>query len=232
MPKYSDELDLRLELPIIIVVDTSSSMAGPHMVQLNYALQELNRELESLADEKEVRLSIRLIEFNTTARWVIGNTNNSVEHLDVYFSEASGLTNTGEALRLARSVMYRRYLQLARVLKPIVFLFTDGESIGPRETSDAINELKSAFGRRDIILRIAFEIGNEWIPELEVFASQGEDEPLIFKVDDLGHIQDVDMFRSILFQWITFGYPDVVPYDDAFFPDDIECDDNEGDWIE
>jgi len=39
-------------------------------------------------------------------------------------------------------------------------------------------------------LRVALEIGDEWIPELEAFASQSD---LIFKVDDLGHIKGANL---------------------------------------
>lgn len=228
MPEYLEGFEIpKVQLPIVFVVDTSGSMAGLRLVQLNSALQELSYMLKSLADQIEVQLSIRLIEFNTTARWVIGNTENSVEHLEVHFSEASGLTNTGEALRLARSVMNHRCF-IRRSLKPVLFLITDGQSIDPQDTFEAIDELKRAFGCNDKILRIAFEIGDEWIPELEIFASQVDDNPLIFKVDDLGHISDMDMLRKVLgFHCNPYAYDHVSPYDDPVpsFSDDSEWDD-------
>ena len=113
MPENLCEVGIsRNEWPIVFVVDTSGSMVGQRLSQLNIALQELNSMLESLAYQNEVQLSIRLIEFNTTARRLVGDLEADVEHLDVYFSEAVGLTNTAEALRLTRGVMTYRYLGL------------------------------------------------------------------------------------------------------------------------
>lgn len=160
----------KIHWTITLVVDTSSSMAGQRLVQLNSALHELSNIPESLAYQGDIQLSIRLIEFNTTARWVLGDAEKCEDHLDVYFSEASGLTNTGEALRLARSAMNRTCMS-ERFLKPILFLVTDGMSIDSQNTFDAIDELKCAFGSHDILLRVALRIGDEWIPELEAFAS-------------------------------------------------------------
>lgn len=104
MPNFIDAFqpisDYRRNWPIIFVVDTSGSMAGVRLAQLNAALQELNFMLETLANQNEVRLSIRLIEFNTTAYWRVGNLESDAEHLDIHFSDATGMTNTAEALRL------------------------------------------------------------------------------------------------------------------------------------
>lgn len=129
MPENLCEVGIsRNEWPIVFVVDTSGSMVGQRLSQLNIALQELNSMLESLAYQNEVQLSIRLIEFNTTARRLVGDLEADVEHLDVYFSEAVGLTNTAEALRLTRGVMTYRYLG-PHSLKPVVILITDGCSV-------------------------------------------------------------------------------------------------------
>ena len=108
MPNFYEMFETpKIHWPITFVVDTSGSMAGQRLIQLNSALQELSNILESLAYQGDIQLSIRLIEFNTTARWVLGDAEKCEDHLDVHFSEASGLTNTGEALRLARSAMNR-----------------------------------------------------------------------------------------------------------------------------
>lgn len=234
MPDFEDEFQFRrYDWPIIFVVDTSGSMAGLRLTQLNAALQELNFMLETLADQNEVRLSIRLIEFNTTARWRVGNLESGVEHLDVYFSEATGMTNTAEALRLASGVMTRRYIMLPS-LKPIIILITDGYSVDPQETIEAIDELKTcALGHRDKILRVAFTIGEEQIPELETYASQVDDKSLVFQVDDLGHIQETDLLRNIITSFcFSYAHDRVSPYDDdepIIIPDDPDWED---DWEE
>ena len=216
MPDFYEMFETpKMHWPITFVVDTSGSMAGQRLSQLNTSLQEINALLESLAHQNEVQLSIRLIEFNTTARWLVGNLEFGVDHLDVYFSEATGITNTAEALRLARAVMTPRYI-MARSLKPIVILITDGCSINQQETIEAIDELKTCpWGRRNKILRVAYRIGDESIPELEMFASSANDGSLVFKVDDLGHIQEADLLKSVITSFcFSYVHDRVSPYDD------------------
>ena len=74
MPNFYEMFETpKIHWPITFVVDTSGSMAGQRLVQLNSALHELSNILESLAYQGDIQLSIRLIEFNTTARWVLGD---------------------------------------------------------------------------------------------------------------------------------------------------------------
>lgn len=232
MPDFVNEFKIiRLNWPIVFLVNTSGSMAGVRLSRLNVALQELNRMLETLADQNEVRLSIRLIEFNTTARWRVGSLESDVDNLDVSFSDASGISNTADALRLANGVMTHRYLKMPS-LKPIIFLFTDGCSVNPQETIEAINELKlCAVGKK--ILRVAFRISDEQIPELGTYASWVDDRPLVFNVDDLGHIQKVSLLKNVITSFCFFYVHDyALPYDDTqmkSIPDDGEW---ENDWEE
>lgn len=217
MPKIMPEFEevVKLQWPIIFAVDTSASMAGRRLFQLNAALQELTCMLENLADQMEVQLSIRLIEFNTEARWLVGGLESGVDHLDIFFSEASGGTNTADALKLVKDVMTHRNLSSScpsRYLKPVVILITDGYSINPQETAEVIEELKkSPMGRK--MVRVAFIIGDEMISEVEKFASLADEKPLIFKVDDLGHIPEINYFRNISFSR-CFVHDHISPYDD------------------
>ena len=48
------EFELKKQWPIIFAVDTSGSMAGSRLSQLNEALQELTCMLEIVADQMEV----------------------------------------------------------------------------------------------------------------------------------------------------------------------------------
>lgn len=229
MLEILDEFTVSIKWPILFVVDTSASMAGERLAQLNVVLQEINGMLETLADQKEVQLSIWFIEFNTSARWLVGNLESGVEHLDVNFSETMGLTNTAEALKLVNSVMTHRYMR-GPSIKPIVILITDGYSINPQETAEEIDKLKiCALGRHNKILRVAFAIGDEAIPELEMFVSQIDDRSLVFKVDDLGHIQEADLLRTVITSFcFSYIHDHVSPYDDGQIPsisDDSEWED-------
>lgn len=218
----------RKKWPVVFVVDTSGSMAGQRLAQLNIALPEISDMLESLADQNEVQLSIRLIEFNTTARWRVGSLESGVEHVDIHFTEAMGLTNTSEALKLARSVMTPRYLELPS-LKPIIILITGGCSSNPQETAEVIDELKTCpLGRRNKILRVAYTIGDESIPELEMFVSRADDKSLLFKIDNLGHIQEVDFLRQVITSFcFSYVHNHVLPYDDEV---QVHSTPNDSEW--
>lgn len=216
---------IKQQWPIIFAVDTSGSMAGRRLFQLNAALQELTCMLGNVADQMGVQLSIRLIEFNTEARWLVGGLESGVDYLDILFSEASGATNTADALKLVKDVMTYRYL--GPCLAPIVILITDGYSINPQETAEVIEELKtSAMGRRNKMVRVAFIIGDEMIFEVETFASLADNKPLIFKVDDLGHISEIDYFKSFLLNQY-FTHDRISPYDDF---EQIPFDDDKSEW--
>ena len=219
------EFELKKQWPIIFAVDTSGSMAGTRLSQLNNALQELTCMLKNVADQMEVKLSIRLIEFNTEARWLVGGLESGVDHLDILFSDASGGTNTADALKLVKNVMTYRYL--GPCLAPIAILITDGYSINPQETAEVIEELKtSAMGRRNKMVRVAFIIGDEIIPEVETFASLADEKPLVFKVNDLGHIPEIEYFRNTLLSQY-FVHDHISPYDDVV---QIISDANEPEW--
>lgn len=148
-----------------------------------------------------------------------------VNHLDILFSDASGGTNTADALKLVKDVMTPRYL--GPCLAPIVILITDGYSINPQETAEVIEELKtSAMGRRNKMVRVAFIIGDEIIPEVEIFASLANEKPLVFKVDDLGYIPEIEYFRNTLLDQY-FVHDHISPYDDVM---QIISDADEPEW--
>lgn len=75
--------------------------------------------------------------------------------------------------------------------------------------------MKSAWKGRDKILRIAFRIGDECIPELEVFASKDSENSLIFDVDELGHITGLDLLKDILsIHGLGYTHDIVSPYEE------------------
>ena len=59
-------------LNIIFLLDTSGSMIGPRIDQLNYAMPEALQALKKVAISEEVDAFVRVVEFNSAANWIMG----------------------------------------------------------------------------------------------------------------------------------------------------------------
>lgn len=195
----------RYQMNLIYIVDSSGSMIGVPINQLNVAMAEAVQVAEEAALEKEVQLFMRVVEFNSVAKWLIGDTAHGVEHIDWMPLSAGGGTDTAGAIDLARSVMHREFLG-ERNYRPVVILITDGASNDPQATKEAVEKLKASLKsskdpNKDKIIRIAIGVTGANQEELVNFASVGnierdgvveENVPLVFSVDD------VSMLKSLL----------------------------------
>lgn len=189
----------RYQLNLIYLLDTSGSMAGEAINQLNVAMAEAVQVAEEAAMEKEVQLLMRVVEFNSVARWLIGDTSQGVEHIDWMPLSAGGSTDTAGAIDLARSVMHREFLG-ERNYRPVVILVTDGESNDYQKMVEAVDKLKASLRsstdpNKDKITRIAIGVTGAKQIELTSFASVGnieredgtmdENIPFVFNIDDV-----------------------------------------------
>ena len=190
----------KYQLNLIYLVDTSGSMYGEPINQLNVAMAEAVQVAEEAAMEMEVQLFMRVVEFNSVAKWLIGDTRRGVEHIDWMPLNANGGTDTAGAIDLARGVMHREFLG-ERNYRPIVILITDGESNDSQKTVEAVAKLKaspksSTDPNKDKITRIAIGVTGANQTELTNFASIGNIEredgtieknvPFVFNVDEVG----------------------------------------------
>lgn len=195
------------ELNIIFLLDTSGSMSGERISQLNCAMPEALVALKDAALKEEIKLTIRIIEFNNFADWIMGKAEKGVdiEEAENQWSDltakAAG-TNTADAILKACEAMHTEYLG-TRNYHPIVILITDGESNAASETSAATSKLKYALKsttgqNKEKIQRIAVGVVDANIKELSDFASAGnivradgtieENVPLVFNVDNVAEL--------------------------------------------
>ena len=195
------------EANIIILVDTSGSMTGERINQLNTAISETIAALKDAAMKEEIKLSIRIIEFNNFAQWIMGKAENGVDIEEAeklwkdLTAKAAG-TNTAAAIKLACDAMHTEYLGV-RNFHPIVILITDGESNNSKDTSDATKKLKASLRSttdptKEKIQCISVGVINANQKELEDFASKGniehadgtfeENVPLVFNVDNVAEL--------------------------------------------
>ena len=185
----------------------------------------------------EIRLVMHVIEFNSHAKWLFGDREDGVSHIDWVPLIAGGSTDTAGAIRLAREVMRREYLGV-RNFKPVVILITDGSSNDKQDTLAAIDELKSSLKSsinptKDKIIRIAIGIGDDVDQEeLAAFASTGDFEyqgefhfgdPYVFNMDSIFSIKQI---LPLAFWHINFKPIDSDP---IVFPVEVQ-DDEVWDW--
>lgn len=200
-----DGVTTKYQLNLIYLLDTSGSMFGEPINQLNRAMAEAVQIAEEAARENEIQLIMRVVQFNSVAKWLIGDTRKGVEHIDWVPLDANGGTDTAGAIELARSVMHREFLG-ERNYRPVVVLITDGASNDPQKTIEAVAKLKSALKsstdpNKDKIIRIAIGVTGANQDELTNFASVGnivrdggskdENVPFVFNVDDVGLLKSL-----------------------------------------
>ena len=201
-----DGIETRECFNMIFLLDTSISMSGERIGQLNNAMQDMLNELHSLSIEMSTDAFVRIIEFNSDANWIIGDARNGVLALEAANSwkslTASGSTNTASAIRKSLEALHTSYLG-RRNRKPVVVLVTDGFSNDANATLQATEELKKALSGdsgKEKVYRVGIGVLGYNEAELVEFASVGkivEDNeiktgtPLVFKVDDISELSNV-----------------------------------------
>ena len=230
-----DEFDfeiLKYSMNIVFLVDTSATMAGRKIDELNCFMTKAAKLMEEIAREWGIRIPIRVIEFNSEAKWLFGDAENGVEHIDWISLQANvcGYTNTSAAIDLVRSIMHRRIIG-ERSLFPVVVLVSDSLGTDPQKTMESIERLKRFWGRsvnpqKDNVRRIAICVDGAKEDELIEFSSAGIKPastiggldyyaPLILRTDEL------KLFGELLTSCVLHRDP-VIPATGEYDDDDWE----------
>ena len=144
--------------PVVLLLDTSGSMAGAPINELNQGVRQF---LEETGNDEAASMSVELevITFDDRAKCVTPFTSIAKVNAPSPF-KASGMTSMGAALRMAtadlkaRRELYRR--TGVSSYRPWVVLMTDG---GPNDAwQDAAREMRT-MGERGRIQYIGIEIG-------------------------------------------------------------------------
>lgn len=208
----------RPQLNIIFLVNSSSSMSGERIRQLNEFMSEAIPAVEETAAEREVSLRMRVAEINTAARWIYGDTVNGVEHIEWMPLEADGEADTSGALELAKSVMRREILG-EKISRPIVILVSDGSSGDPQKTASAIDQLKTSLRgltglNEELVIRIVVEVDGANRDALIEFASAGTVERddvmmgtegfLLLSCKDIGLLKNAIKLTISPYMWMKY----------------------------
>ncbi len=116
----------RKSLVIFFLIDTSSSMKGKKMGELNTVMEELIPEIRKVG-EADTEVKIAVLTFSTEVKWMYSQPI-SIEEFEWARLQASGVTSLGAAfnelnLRMSRSSFLN---SPSLSFAPVIFLMTDG----------------------------------------------------------------------------------------------------------
>ena len=145
-------------LVIFFLIDTSRSMVGKKIGELNTVMEELIPEIRRVG-EADTDVKVAVLTFGTQVRWMYSEPI-LIEDFEWSRLRADGVTNMGEAFRELSARMSRNSFLNSPSLSfaPVIFLMTDGYPSD--DYKEALEELKQnswyKFG-----LKAALGIGSE-----------------------------------------------------------------------
>ena len=145
-------------LVIFFLIDTSRSMVGKKIGELNTVMEELIPEIRRVG-EADTDVKIAVLTFGTQVRWMYSEPI-LIEDFEWSRLRADGVTNMGEAFRELSSRMSRNSFLNSPSLSfaPVIFLMTDGY---PSDDYKAGLEALKANSWYKFALKAALGIGSE-----------------------------------------------------------------------
>ena len=197
---------VRERLNIYYLLDTSGSMSGPRIQQLNTCMQELKPALEEAGIDNNVEIVVRAIEFGNgdTARWHEGDKARGTPIENFIWSNLQangGCTPTSVALEKVADALDPEYLG-ARTLRPVIILVTDGGCTDGKSAYTAgCDAVKNKINGN--ATRIAVGVSNANKAELEEFASVGKigedaNKPFVFETDNAETMTKIIRWASVV----------------------------------
>lgn len=133
-------------MDLIFLLDTSNSMAGTRINQLNHAMLDVLSGIDYVSNQNSETVNVRVISFNNVAKFVIGNENGGIPIFRACETwtnlVAKGTTDTAHAIRLCKKSIENDYLS-SNTEKTVVILVTDGHCDDRNEFDNAIGETRN-----------------------------------------------------------------------------------------
>jgi len=142
-------------LPVVLLLDVSSSMSGNKINNLNKAVKTM---LDTFAEEEkmETEILVSVITFGSEANLHIPYTKASqIQWEDLH---ANGMTHMGAALRMAKAMIEDKNTTPSRAYRPTIVLVSDGQ---PNDHWEEPLEKFISAGRSSKCDRMAMAIGND-----------------------------------------------------------------------
>ncbi len=205
----------RNKLVVFFLIDSSSSMGGEKIGQVNDAIQEALPEIRNIGGS-DADIYFAPLMFDSSARWVYPQPE-SVETATWNRIQASGATYMGAAFRMLKQKLSRtEYLATPHLsFAPVIMLLSDGY---PNDDwRSGLNELKTNSWFKNS-LRVAIGVGDEVdMTPLKEFV---RDEELALHLKNVSNL-------SILIQKILITSSKIGGESNAFSSDNNSTDDFE-----
>ena len=192
-------------LPVVLLLDVSTSMSGAKINELNSAVQEMIVDFAS-AEKNEIEILVSVITFGAEVKLHIPYT--SAQDIEWQDLEVSGATPMGTAFAMAKAMIEDKETTPSRAYRPTIVLVSDGE---PNDSwQQPLRELVNE-GRSKKCDRMAMAIGSEASNSvLNEFISGTENS--VFTAQDSSQIQDFFKFVTMSVTTRTQSQtPNVVP---------------------
>ena len=151
----------RKTMVLFFLVDTSGSMMGSKIGEVNSAIEEVIPDLKELSESNaDAQIKIAALEFSSGARWITPNGPIEAENFAWNDIDASGVTDLGDACqKLNEKLSTKAFMQEATgSFAPAIFLLSDG---GPTDDyKKGLEALKQNNWFKKAI-KVAVAIGND-----------------------------------------------------------------------
>ena len=131
-------------LNILLLIDVSGSMRGQRIAQVNYALENIFKELRR-RDDANVQFKVAILEFSDEAKWVTSQPIPLEDYVFTQISASPYITCYGKAFDKLGEVLHRSKFMnpdLGEYFAPLILFVTDGEPVDVKEYPAALQRLK------------------------------------------------------------------------------------------
>ena len=177
-------------LPVVLLLDVSTSMHGNSIKELNSAVKEMILDFAA-AEKNEVEILVSIITFG--AEVLLHTPYTSAKDIEWQDLVVSGATPMGTAFSMAKAMIEDKETTPSRAYRPTIVLVSDGAPNDSWEQPlrDLVNE-----GRSQKCDRMAMAIGSDASNSvLNEFVSGTENK--VFTAQDSSHIQEFFKFVTM-----------------------------------
>ncbi len=179
-------------LPVVLLLDVSSSMGGESIKKLNIAVKEMISDFAS-AEKNEVEILVSIITFG--AEVLLHTPYTSAKDIEWQDLTVSGSTPMGTAFSMAKAMIEDKETTPSRAYRPTIVLVSDGEPDRDDPWQQSLRALVND-GRSNKCDRMAMAIGTSASNTvLNEFISGTENK--VFTAQDASQIQEFFKFVTM-----------------------------------
>ncbi|MEZ9368440.1 VWA domain-containing protein [Shewanella sp. 10N.286.51.B2] len=177
-------------LPVVLLLDVSTSMQGNSIKELNSAVKEMVEDFAS-AEKNEIEILVSIITFG--AEVLLHTPYTSAKDIEWQDLDVSGATPMGTAFSMAKAMIEDKETTPSRAYRPTIVLVSDGapNDVWQQPLRELVNE-----GRSQKCDRMAMAIGSDASNNvLNEFVSGTENK--VFTAQDSSQIQEFFKFVTM-----------------------------------